>query len=515
MLIILGIFKEEFDLATPALGYFEGGDPHSTNLFVANLNSKITESHLMMEFGAYGPLASVKIMWPRGEEKQRNSNCGFVAFMSRKDAERALRENKNRDDMRVGWGKSVEIPAHPIYIPSELLKLYLPPPLSGLPFNAQPPESYKTTDEQEFNELLYNCVVKVTIPLNKKMLMLVHRMVEFVVKEGPMFEAFIMNREMGNPEFNFLFDYQSPVHVYYRWKLFSILNGDNKKNWPMNPFRMFKGGSIWLPPIEPNYTEGMPEQLINGDERAVDSTKLSESQTSRLINLIRNLSLNRSKIAEAMLFCLNHSLALNDAIDIIIESMKSLGTNPLKKIARLYLLSDVLFNSRRFKVDIESGDFDLMEAFKVFRESLNRMKTVCDKDNFRTRVLRVLHQWDVCGTISAGFVQKAVSLFLDSPEPTSNIDDDSSSIDEPLDGASLIKRSLRNEIGPDVVISSDLNEKREPPKKQISEYFVPSKWDTVDPEEVEAQAMSTHKMYYMELENQMKTTPVEERGGGG
>lgn len=51
-------------------------------------------------FGKYGPLASIKIMWPRSdEEKARQRNCGFVAFMSRKDGERALKnlngENKS------------------------------------------------------------------------------------------------------------------------------------------------------------------------------------------------------------------------------------------------------------------------------------------------------------------------------------------------------------------------------------------------------------------------------------
>ena len=42
-------------------------------------------------FGKFGPLASVKIMWPRSdEEKARGRNCGFVAYMNRKDGERAL-----------------------------------------------------------------------------------------------------------------------------------------------------------------------------------------------------------------------------------------------------------------------------------------------------------------------------------------------------------------------------------------------------------------------------------------
>ena len=46
----------------------------------------------MKVFGRYGPLASIKIMWPRSdEEKARGRNCGFVAFMNRKDGERALK----------------------------------------------------------------------------------------------------------------------------------------------------------------------------------------------------------------------------------------------------------------------------------------------------------------------------------------------------------------------------------------------------------------------------------------
>ena len=67
-------------------------------------------------------------------------------------------------------------------------------------------------------------------------------MIEFVVREGPEFEAIIMAKEINNPQFRFericflnlstvsiyyisrfLFDNQSQAHIYYRWKLFSIL----------------------------------------------------------------------------------------------------------------------------------------------------------------------------------------------------------------------------------------------------------------------------------------------------
>jgi U2-associated protein SR140 len=45
---------------------------------------QVNEAHLAREFGRFGPIGSVKIMWPRDEEQRaRGRNCGFVAFMVR------------------------------------------------------------------------------------------------------------------------------------------------------------------------------------------------------------------------------------------------------------------------------------------------------------------------------------------------------------------------------------------------------------------------------------------------
>lgn len=57
-------------------------------------------------FGKYGPLASIKIMWPRSdEEKARQRNCGFVAFMSRKDGERALKNLNGENNIYKYFNK--------------------------------------------------------------------------------------------------------------------------------------------------------------------------------------------------------------------------------------------------------------------------------------------------------------------------------------------------------------------------------------------------------------------------
>uniref|UniRef100_A0A3B3D4I3 U2 snRNP-associated SURP domain containing n=1 Tax=Oryzias melastigma TaxID=30732 RepID=A0A3B3D4I3_ORYME len=196
-----------------APGSHDVGDPSTTNLYLGNINPQMNEEMLCQEFGRYGPLASVKIMWPRtDEERARERNCGFVAFMNRRDAERALKHLNGKMimnfEMKLGWGKGVPIPPHPIYIPPSMMEHTLPPPPSGLPFNAQPRERLKNPNtpllpppknKEEFEKTLSQAIVKVVIPTERNLLSLIHRMIEFVVREGPMFEAMIMNREINNP----------------------------------------------------------------------------------------------------------------------------------------------------------------------------------------------------------------------------------------------------------------------------------------------------------------------------
>lgn len=70
----------------------------------------MNETKLLMEFGKFGPIGSVKVcwkrtfgfvsrsllqvMWPRSSEElsRTASKCGFVSFMRREDAADALRE---------------------------------------------------------------------------------------------------------------------------------------------------------------------------------------------------------------------------------------------------------------------------------------------------------------------------------------------------------------------------------------------------------------------------------------
>lgn len=47
-------------------------------------------------------------------------------------------------EMKLGWGKAVPLPPHPIYVPPEMEEDNTPPPQSGLPFNCQPDKNAPT-----------------------------------------------------------------------------------------------------------------------------------------------------------------------------------------------------------------------------------------------------------------------------------------------------------------------------------------------------------------------------------
>ncbi|KAK8597416.1 hypothetical protein V6N13_094828 [Hibiscus sabdariffa] len=84
---------DDFDPSGKLPGSLDGSDPQTTNLYVGNLSPKVDENFLLRTFGRFGPIASVKIMWSRTEEERRRQrNCGFLAFMNRADGQAAKDE---------------------------------------------------------------------------------------------------------------------------------------------------------------------------------------------------------------------------------------------------------------------------------------------------------------------------------------------------------------------------------------------------------------------------------------
>ncbi|XP_067412610.1 U2 snRNP-associated SURP motif-containing protein isoform X3 [Emydura macquarii macquarii] len=517
-----------------APGSHDVGDPSTTNLYLGNINPQMNEEMLCQEFGRFGPLASVKIMWPRtDEERARERNCGFVAFMNRRDAERALKNLNGKMimsfEMKLGWGKAVPIPPHPIYIPPSMMEHTLPPPPSGLPFNAQPRERLKNPNapmlpppknKEDFEKTLSQAIVKVVIPTERNLLALIHRMIEFVVREGPMFEAMIMNREINNPMFRFLFENQTPAHVYYRWKLYSILQGDAPTKWRTEDFRMFKNGSFWRPPPLNPYLHGMSEEQETEAfvEEPNKKGALKEEQRDKLEEILRGLTPRKNDIGDAMVFCLNNAEAAEEIVDCITESLSILKTPLPKKIARLYLVSDVLYNSSA-KVANASYyrkffETKLCQIFSDLNATYRTIQGHLQSENFKQRVMTCFRAWEDWAIYPEPFLIKLQNIFLGlvniiEEKETEEVPDDldGAPIEEELDGAPLEDvdgipidaapiddldgvpiKSLDDDLDGIPLDTSEESKKHEPIFK-----VAPSKWEAVDESELEAQAVTTSK----------------------
>lgn len=283
-------------------------------------------------------------------------------------------------------------------------------------------------------------------------------MVEFVVREGPMFEAMIMNKELNNPMYRFLFDNQSPEHSYYRWKLFSILQGDSPTKWRTEKFKMFEAGSIWKPPQCHKYT--MSAAAFNANKQPVPQVEtpataaptpapaaastaassqsssgghgsssvsssaaassrknvLSNRQRDKLEDLLRDLTPERTKIAKCMVFCVSHADCAEEIVECIAESLSILETPLQVKVARLYLVSDILHNCsvkvpnvsyyrRGFQKLLPEIFANLSASFKAI---IARMKA----ENFRKQVLRCLAAWMDWAVFTPDFLIELENVFL-------------------------------------------------------------------------------------------------------
>eukprot|EP00471_Norrisiella_sphaerica_P002324 CAMPEP_0184478828 /NCGR_PEP_ID=MMETSP0113_2-20130426/740_1 /TAXON_ID=91329 /ORGANISM="Norrisiella sphaerica, Strain BC52" /LENGTH=439 /DNA_ID=CAMNT_0026856739 /DNA_START=248 /DNA_END=1567 /DNA_ORIENTATION=- len=215
-----------------------------------------------------------------------------------------------------------------------------------------------------------------------------------VALEGYAFERALCDRKKGDRDYQFLFNTSLPEHVYYRWRVYSLSNGDSLKEYRTAPFQITSNGPQWIPPRLDGSNGGDDEGDGGGRETERSSkrrrrskrdrytrnrarrkeviwTHLSKKDTKQLFVLLRDLSPTRESVVEAMGFILTHSEDAKDITTILTESLTLRRTPIEKRIARLYLLSDVLYN------DVLYNTSPLDESYSVYR------------DEFRERLLRI------------------------------------------------------------------------------------------------------------------------------
>ncbi|XP_073122439.1 protein RRC1 isoform X1 [Henckelia pumila] len=410
-------------------GSFDDGDPLTTNLYVGNLSPLVDENFLLRTFGRFGPIASVKIMWPRTEEERRRErNCGFVAFMNRSDGQAAKDEMQGvvvyDYELKMGWGKSVSLPSQALPAPppgqmairskggaTVILSGPSGPPVTSVPI--QNSELVLTPNVPD---------ISVVPPDDNHLQHVIDTMALYVLDGGCSFEQAIMERGRGNPLFSFLFELGSKEHTYYVWRLYSFAQGDTLMRWRTEPFIMITGSGRWIPPPLPT-AKGAEHEKEAASTYAAGKSKrlevertLTDAQRDEFEDMLRGLTLERSLIKDAMGFALDNADAAGEIVEVLTESMTLKETPIPTKVARLMLVSDILHNSSApvknasaYRTKFEATLPDIMESFNDLHRSVTGRITA---EALKERVLRVLQVWADWFLFSDTFVNGLRATFL-------------------------------------------------------------------------------------------------------
>ncbi|KAJ3896747.1 hypothetical protein GG344DRAFT_36004 [Lentinula edodes] len=389
-----------------ALAAYEGqsgskdrGDPQTSNVFVANLPPNVSEQSLGSFFARAGPVGSVKIMWPRGDgtigpgadmtasRRSKNSGLsGFVSFMTRRDAEEALREFDGLDwggsILRVGWSKAVPVAAKPMYVSNESRTRYHSRSRSR---SRSPGRGYRRSHERSrsnsprsrgHSPRRNHQILSPTFEEEAVTDVFIRAVAVEVKGHGRSYEENLLKREATNGKYAFL------RKDGRRYNFYKNLVEDERS---MSPEFDDEGyNSVYS-------TDSAEES----ERERVRKTTLGRLARKRFEAMLRALSGKRGEIARCMAFSLEHAEAAHEIADIIVASLLVEGTPVPRKVARLHLICDILHNSAA----------SVPSAWKFRQEFQSRLGIVFD------HLSNIYHSFP--GRITAETFKKQITTVVD------------------------------------------------------------------------------------------------------
>ncbi|GAA6024665.1 hypothetical protein JCM11491_003458 [Sporobolomyces phaffii] len=416
-------------------GYYDQDDPLTTNVHVGGLPAHATEDALGRLFAQYGGVGSVKIMWPRLDSGQLNTSAavggpgrklgGFVAFLRRGDAEKAVKEMDGAEwgdcVLRCGWGKAVPIAQRALYEPergshasSSSTRDHHHRSSRRRRSSRSRSRSRSPTDPDEFlrskrsrrsPESRSRSRSRSRSPprggsrrddadrdrdrdwptlepgVDEKFLRTVANK---ILDHGRGFEQVLREREKRNDKFRFLREKTLPSYHYFEMLL------DRKYVAPMSLFTAFDDAG-------PNdvYSSDSGE---DSEQERVGKGRLGRRARLRFEALLRGLTSTRERIARGMQFAVEHADAAPFIADLLVASLTIDSTPVPRKLARLHLVSDILHNAsaavpnawtyrKEFEPRLGSVFDHLGDVYHSFP---GRMRA----EQFRALVERVVDVWD-------------------------------------------------------------------------------------------------------------------------
>ena len=321
------------------------------------------------------------------------------------------------------------------------------------------------------SNLHHDTAIHVHLPKDPTRLKFIATVASFVAKDGSILEKAILDKESNNPKFSFL---KTPIlcedkntassmsmknhadllqeQVFYRWRVYAFAQGDGFESWRTEPFVMFEpNGNFWIPPPLLDQDAARREQeeaqkredtirMMKDERKKLAGKKgymtgrqlehakfgkvakgggtdknLHEEDLEEWHNLIdRKLCATKESICQVMVFCFDKSGAAKQISQLLKDALLDDRPSVDTRIARLYLMSDVLFNSQQPGVRNAFRYRDAIEAMapEVF-SSLGKHKTGgrMTMNKLRNAVSAVLSAWTNWSVYNVTFLDELQTRF--------------------------------------------------------------------------------------------------------
>lgn len=398
------------------------------------------------------------------EERLRDRNTGFVCFMSRADAEDAMEACSEADPFNVGrrlmmrWGKHVKKSAGgaPI-VKKGTGGIVDTAPMSAL-HKKSDLENHRAAAALEASlNVDHRSSIRVVPPQDKRRAHFISTVASFVAKDGQQFESTLIQREFQNPAFSFLTftssasEVQKQEHIFYKWRVYSFCQGDGFHTWRVEPFCMFaQHGCTWIPPPIDVEAARREEEEIKRKQEEIErqkqqrrfqsskrgfmtgrqleqarrggpdgGAKLTREELRDFDRLFREqLCASRESICQAMAFCFEKSSAAKHISDLLRGLFLDItpGTSVDTLIARLFLISDILFNSQQPGIRnafLYRGAIENMspEAFKSLGAYSRETFRFTGRKRITSAIAAVLGAWANWGVYDPIFLDELQSRF--------------------------------------------------------------------------------------------------------
>lgn len=206
------------------------------------------------------------------------------------------------------------------------------------------------------------------------------------------------------------------LDIYLRWRTHAFNQGFSLESWDTTPFQMVTKGPYWFPP-------DFADSSLLQTPVTPNLIELGDADQAFFQELLQTMTTERRLIKLGMGFALDHADACDDVVGIVAESLTLASTSGIKKLGRLFLLSDILHNSSAsdvrnawaYRTAIEKI---LPTVFQSLRQTLDLLPGRASAEHFKLRVFRTLNAWASWSVFSKDTLDSLAEAFVPSGNPT-------------------------------------------------------------------------------------------------